>query len=116
MAVMNLAVMEFREEPTVKNDILSQVPFINGGHPNAVRPFENLRNRYYALSSDTGISISQSKMIARTNPPVKASTSPVALNKSGIGATYRLSDEQLRQYSLGSYLHNVANSYYQTRP
>lgn len=116
MPVMNLSALSFQEEPTIKNDILEQVPFINGGHPNAVRPLENLSNRYYAMSADTGISISQAKHIARTNPPVKAATSPVALNKSGMGATYRLSDESLRQYSLGTYLQNMRNTYYQTRP
>lgn len=108
MAVMNFNVMSFQEEPTLKNDILIQVPHINGGHPNAVRPLENLRNRYYGLP--------QAQMIARTNPPVKAATSPVTLNKSGFGSTYRLTDESLRQYSLGSYLVNMRNTYYQTRP
>lgn len=114
---MNLSVMQFAEEPTFKPDILERVPFINGGHPNAVRPLENLRNRYYAQSSVLDWTVpSQSMMIARTNPAVKAAISPVALNKSGIGATYRLSDEQLRQYSLGSYIHNMMTTYYQTRP
>jgi hypothetical protein len=108
MSVVNMTVLQFNREPTVKNDILEQTPFINGGHPNAVRPLENLSNRYYGIP--------QSFHIARTNPPVMAATSPVALNKTGMGATYRLSDESLRQYSLGAYLTNMANSYYQTRP
>jgi hypothetical protein len=117
MSVMNLATMDFVEEPTKKNDIIIRVPFIDGGHPNGVRPMENLRNRYYASSSilDQTVS-SQAMTIARTNPPVKAATSPVALNKSGMGSTYRLSDEALRQYSLGAYLTNIRNSYYQSRP
>lgn len=108
MSVQNLLPMEFAEEPTFQPDILKQIPYINGGHPNAVRPVENLRSRYYGLL--------QSAPIARTNPPVKAATSPVTLNKSGMGATYRLSDEALRQYSLGTYLQNLRGSYYQTRP
>jgi hypothetical protein len=115
MAVMNTLTMDFIQEPTKKNDIIFQVPFINGGHPNAVRPLENLQNRYYA---DAGFPLygSQARPIARTNPPIKAATAPVALNKSGMGATYRLSDEALRQYSLGTYLQNMRASYYQTRP
>lgn len=114
---MNLQTMDFLQEPTRKNDIIIRTPYINGGHPNAVRPLENLRNRYYAESSVLGISVpSQAMMIARTNPAVKAATSPVTLNKSGFGSTYRLSDESLRQYSLGSYLHNMMTTYYQTRP
>lgn len=116
---MNTFPMEFIREPTMKNDILEQVPFINGqciGFQ-AIRPLENLRNRYYAMSAiqdNTGMS--QSNMIARTNPPVRAATSPVALDASGMGSTYRLSDEALRQYSLGTYLHNAGMTYYQTRP
>jgi len=105
---MNLLQMEFQEEPTSKNDILIRVPLINGGHPNAVRPMENLRNRYYGLP--------QSKTIGRTNPAVKAAISPVALNATGMGSTYRLNDEALRQYSLGTYLQNMRSTYYQTRP
>lgn len=108
MAVQNIATMDFLEEPTKRNDIIFQIPFINGGHPNAVRPVENLRSRYYGLL--------QSAPIARTNPPVKAAYSPVTLDATGFGSTYRLSDEALRQYSLGTYLQNIRGSYYQTRP
>lgn len=115
---MNILTMDFVEEPTKKNDIIFQVPFINGSQPvSAIRPLENTRNRYYAAAADIGASMwSQAKMIARTNPPVKASTSPVTLDASGMGSTYRLSDEALRQYSLGSYLHGMGTTYYQTRP
>lgn len=74
----------------------------------AIRPLENLRNRYYIRE--------QAQMIARTNPPVKAAISPVALDQAGFGSTYRISDEMLRQYSLGTYLHNMGQTYYQTRP
>lgn len=103
----------------MKNDILEQVPFIEGMSIGfqAIRPLENLRNRYYAMSAiqnDTGMS--QSNVIGRTNPPIKAATSPVTLDASGMGSTYRLSDELLRQYSLGTYLHNAGMSFYQTRP
>lgn len=109
MAIMNLEVMEFQEEPTQKNDILRQSPFINGGTPiNAIRPLENLRNRYYGLA--------QATPIARTNPPVKAAVAITQLDRSGMGSTYRLSDEALRQYSLGTFLQNAAMSYYQTKP
>ena len=110
--------MDFIEEPTKKNDIIFQVPFINGGQPvSAIRPLENLRNRYYAAAMDIGATMwSQAKMIARTNPPVKAATSPVTLDATGMGSTYRLNDEALRQYSLGTYLHNMGMTYYQTRP
>jgi hypothetical protein len=108
MAVMNLAPMEFQEAPIIQNDILVQAPYLDGGHPNAVRPLENLRNRYYGLA--------QSTMIARTTPPVKAKITPVTLNQSGFGSTYRLSDEALRQYSLGTFIQRALDSYYQTRP
>jgi hypothetical protein len=114
---MNLVPLEFQEEPTIKNDVLERIPFINGGKLNAIRPLENLRNRYYATAAAIAwVQPSQARMIARTNPPVKAATSPVTLSASGMGATYRLSDEALRQYSLGSYLTNARNTYYQTRP
>jgi len=115
MAVMNLVEATFEQEPTVKNDIVWRIPFINGGHPSAIRPLENLSNRYFM---DAGFPLygSQARPIARTNPPVKAATSPVTLNKSGMGSTYRLSDEALRQYSLGTYLVNRRISYYQTNP
>lgn len=116
MALMVTNLLEFQEEPTQKQDILRQTPYINGGHPNAVRPLENLRNRYYAQSSIIDGTPSQSLMIARTNPPVKAKTKPVTLSATGFGGTYRLSDEALRQYSLGTYLQNMRGTYYQTRP
>lgn len=116
MAVQNLNVLEFQQEPTQKNDILRRVPYINGGHPSAIRPMENLRNRYYAAAAEQGNVPSQSRPIARTNPPVRASTAPVTLSATGFGSTYRLSDEALRQYSLGTYLQNARNTYYQTRP
>jgi len=117
MSVMNLVPVEYQQEPTVKNDIVERIPFINGGRFSAIRPLENLRNRYYATAAAIAwTQPSQARMIARTNPPVKAATSPVALSASGMGSTYRLSDEALRQYSLGSYLVNSRNSYYQTRP
>jgi hypothetical protein len=108
MAVQNIITMDFLEEPTKKNDIIFRVPFIDGGHPNGIRPVENLRNRYYGLL--------QSAPIARTNPPVKAAFAPVTLDATGFGSTYRLSDESLRQYSLGTYIQNMRGSYYQTRP
>lgn len=115
--MQSLQTMEFLDEPTRKNDIIFQVPFINGGHPNAVRPTENLRNKYYASAAALWYSVpNQAMRIARTNPPVKAATSPVTLSASGMGSTYRLSDESLRQYSLGAYLRNAQMSYYQTRP
>lgn len=118
MALQNVSQLVFQEEPTQKNDILQQVPFINGGQPvSAIRPLENLRNRYYAPSAILSNGYpSQAQLIARTNPPVKAATSPVTLNASGMGSTYRLSDEALRQYSLGAYLQNSGMTYYQTRP
>lgn len=116
---MNLVPATFEQEPTVKNDIVWRIPFINGGGTTrqAIRPLENLRNRYYASAADIGATDwSQAKMIARTNPPVKAAISPVQLDASGMGSTYRLTDEALRQYSLGTYLHNMGQTYYQTRP
>jgi|SRR5215475_4589647 len=118
MSVQNMVPLEFQEEPTVKNDILRRVPFINGGQPvSAIRPLENLRNRYYATAAALAwTQPSQARMIARTNPPVKAATAPVTLSATGFGSTYRLSDEALRQYSLGSYLQNMRMTYYQTRP
>ena len=109
--------MGFVEEPTKKNDIVFRVPHINGGHPSAIRPLENLANRYYASSAVLDYTVpSQALNIARTNPPVKAAISPVTLNKTGMGSTYRLSDEALRQYSLGSFIQRTMESYYQTRP
>lgn len=119
MPVMDCNVLEFKDRPFFLPQILEQTPFINGGGNvhQAIRPLENLRNRYYAMSASMApIGMSQSNMIARTNPPVKSAISPVALDASGMGSTYRLSDEALRQYSLGSYLHNAGMSYYQTRP
>lgn len=117
MALQAISQLQFEQEPTFKPDILKQTPFINGGQPvSAIRPLENLRNRYYAAAMEQGNVPSQSRPIARTNPPVKAATSPVTLDATGMGSTYRLSDEALRQYSLGTYLHNMGMSYYQTRP
>lgn len=117
MALQEVTQLEFADRPFFLPFILKQAPFINGGRINAVRPLENLRNRYYASAADIGATDwSQAKMIARTNPPVKAATSPVQLDATGMGSTYRLSDEALRQYSLGSYLHNMGTTYYQTRP
>ena len=114
---MEYNVLEFQEEPTQKNDILRQTPFIHGGGLNAIWQLENLRNRYYAVSGDVDAVIpSQSRMIARTNPPVKVAVSITNLDRSGIGRSYALSDEALRQYSLGTYLQNARNTYYQTRP
>lgn len=117
MALQAINHLQYQDRTFFLPFILEQTPFINGGRINAVRPLENLRNRYYASAADIGATDwSQAKMIARTNPPVKAATSPVALDASGMGSTYRLSDEALRQYSLGSYLHNMYTTYYQTRP
>jgi|SRR5215469_2676375 len=110
MSLQKLETLQFQDRPFFLPFILKQPPYINGGTAafEAIRPLENLRNRYYVRE--------QAQMIARTNPPVKASTSPVTLNASGMGSTYRLSDEALRQYSLGTYLHNMGATYYQTRP
>lgn len=118
MALAELSQLEFRDRPFFLPQILQQVPFIEGSQPvSAIRPLENLRNRYYASAAILDYSVpSQAHNIARTNPPVKAATSPVTLSASGMGSTYRLSDEALRQYSLGSYLHNMGTTYYQTRP
>ena len=110
MALQQLSTLQFQDRPFFLPFILKQPPYINGGATafEAIRPLENLRNRYYVRE--------QGQLIARTNPPVKASTSPVTLNATGMGSTYRLSDEALRQYSLGTYLHNMGVTYYQTRP
>jgi hypothetical protein len=110
MSVMPLEELQFRDRPFFLPFILKLPPTHNGGTTGfeAIRPLENLRNRYYVRE--------QAQMIARTNPPVKAATSPVTLNASGMGSTYRLNDEALRQYSLGTYLHNMGMTYYQTRP
>ena len=119
MALMDCNVLQFQDRPFFLPFILERTPFINGGGTTrqAIRPLENLRNRYYAMSaSQEANGMSQSNMIARTNPPVMAATSPVTLDATGMGATYRLSDEALRQYSLGTYLHNAGMTYYQTRP
>lgn len=117
MALMNTVPLVFQEEPTTKNDILRQEPFIHGGSLNAIRQVENLRNRYYVTAAALAwTQPSQARMIARTNPPVKAATAPVTLSATGFGNTYRLSDEALRQYSLGTYLTNMRHTYYQTRP
>lgn len=117
MPLMNTVPMEFYEEPTFKPDILKQTPFIHGTKFTAIRQMENLRNRYYAVSTDLGTIIpSQAHMIARTNPPVKVAVSITNLDRSGFGRTYALSDELLRQYSLGTYLQNAKNTFYQTRP
>lgn len=119
MPLQSFTPLEWQREPTVKNDILERVPFINGGGntKQAIRPLENLRNRYYASSSSYWYTVpTQAARIARTNPPVKAAISPVTLSASGMGSTYRLTDESLRQYSLGAYLTNMRNTYYQTRP
>src|SRR5215471_12190284 len=116
MAVMNLLSMEFIQEPTQKNDIVFRVPFINGGHPSAIRPMENLSTRYYGGAALISWQPSQALPIGRTNPPVKSAITLVTLNKTGMGSTYRISDEALRQYSLGTYLHRAQTSYYQTRP
>lgn len=118
MALVEMSQLEFADRPFFLPQILRQVPFIEGSQPvSAIRPLENLRNRYYANSAVlSGMFPSQSQNIARTNPPVKAATSPVTLNATGMGSTYRLSDEALRQYSLGSYLQNSGMTYYQTRP
>jgi hypothetical protein len=107
---MPLEELKFQDRPFFLPFILKLPPTHNGGTTayEAIRPLENLRNRYYVRE--------QGQMIARTNPPVKAATSPVTLNQSGMGSTYRLSDEMLRQYSLGTYLHNMGVTYYQTRP
>jgi hypothetical protein len=119
MPLQTLNTLQFQDRPFFLPFILEQTPFINGGGTTrqAIRPLENLRNKYYAMSASQGnFGMSQSNMIARTNPPVMAAISPVTLDASGFGQTYRLSDEALRQYSLGTYLHNAGMSYYQTRP
>lgn len=119
MALQSLNTLQYQDRTFFLPFILERTPFINGGGNafQAIRPLENLRNRYYAMSASQGnFGMSQSNMIARTNPPVKSATSPVTLDASGMGSTYRLSDEMLRQYSLGSYLHNAGMTYYQTRP
>jgi hypothetical protein len=110
MALQSLNTLQYQDRTFFLPFILEQTPYINGGGTarQAIRPLENLRNRYYVRE--------QAQMIARTNPPVKAAISPVTLSASGMGSTYRLSDEALRQYSLGSYLHNAGMTYYQTRP
>lgn len=115
---MQLVDSFFIEEPTIKNDIVKRIPFIEGSQPvSAIRPLENLRDRYYANSAVLGQNQpSQAHMIARTNPAVKAAISPVTLDATGMGSTYRLNDEALRQYSLGSYLYSMGATYYQTRP
>lgn len=106
MSVLNLVNLDFDEAPIEHNDILVLEPYINGGHPSAIRPIENLRNNYYGNL--------QAIPAGRTNPIVKRATTPVNYVE-GTGATYRLSDEALRQYSLGAYLQNLKTSYYQTR-
>jgi len=117
MALQEINTLQFEDRTFFLPFILRRAPYINGGRINAVRPLENLRNRYYVSAADIGATDwSQAKMIARTNPPVKAAISPVQLDATGMGSTYRLSDEALRQYSLGSYLHSMSSTYYQTRP
>jgi len=110
MPLQEVRHLEFLDRTFFLPFILKQPAVHNGGTSGfeAIRPLENLRNRYYVRE--------QAQMIARTNPPVKAAISPVTLNQSGMGSTYRLSDEMLRQYSLGTYLHNMGVTYYQTRP
>lgn len=110
MALQSYTTLQFEDRTFFLPFILRQAPYLNGGGTahQAIRPLENLRNRYYVIQ--------QAQMIARTNPPVKAATSPVTLDATGMGSTYRISDEALRQYSLGTYLHNAGMSYYQTRP
>jgi hypothetical protein len=110
MALQEVSTLQFQDRPFFLPFILKQPPYINGGTSafEAIRPLENLRNKYYIRE--------QAQLIARTNPPVKAAISPVTLNQSGMGSTYRLSDELLRQYSLGTYLHNMGATFYQTRP
>jgi len=116
MPLQSCVLLEFEQEPTQKNDILRRAPYINGGPFSAIRQMENRRNRYYAVAADLGLVPSQAHHIARTNPPVKAATAPVTLSAAGMGSTYRLNDEALRQYSLGAYLTNMRQTYYQTRP
>lgn len=119
MALQSINYLQFQDRPFFLPQILEQTPYINGGGTTrqAIRPLENLRNRYYAMSASTApVGMSQSNMIARTNPPVMAATSPVTLSATGMGSTYRLSDEALRQYSLGAYIRNMGQTYYQTRP
>ena len=66
----------------------------------------NLRNHYYGLP--------QSRPIGRTQPPVIKTVQPFIQGRDGTGATYRLNDEALRQYSLGAFIANAQNSYFKT--
>src|SRR5262245_49235870 len=108
MALQSLTLLQYQEAPFEREDSLIRAPFINGGHPSAIRPLVNLYNRYYIVQ--------QAKPIARTNPPAKAIAAPTALAFSGFGSTYRFSDESLRQYTLGAQLENRRRTYYQTAP
>lgn len=76
---------------------------IDAGHPSALFPFENLRNKYYGLP--------QSTLIGRLQPPVGFSA--IWTYQKGFGPTYQLSDEAQRQLALGMHLRNADLSFYQ---
>ena len=118
MALQNYNILQYEDRTFFLPFILRRAPFIEGSQPvSAIRPLENLRNRYYASAAALPYTVpNQAMNIARTNPPVKAAISPVTLDATGMGSTYRLRDEALRQYSLGTYLHNMGMTYYQPRP
>jgi hypothetical protein len=75
---------------------------LDAGHPSALFPYQNLRNKYYGLP--------QSKLIARLQPPVGFSAQWVY--QKGFGSSYQLSDESLRQLALGMHLANADNMFY----
>jgi hypothetical protein len=103
MPLMNTTELVFLTAPIVREDLLPQVlSSIDAGHPSALFPYQNLRNKYYGLP--------QSRHIGRLNPPV--GRSPLLVYQRGFGPTYQLSDEAQRQLAQGMHLANADNSYY----
>jgi hypothetical protein len=101
--LVNTEGLVWRQEDIFRPDILPQIlSTIDAGHPSALFPYQNLRNKYYGLP--------QSTLIGRLQPPVGYSA--LWTYQKGGGPSYQLSDEAQRQLALGMHLRNADNSFY----
>lgn len=91
---------------------LDRDPFVDGSHPSAIRPFFNTKNKYYGLPN--------SIPIGRAIPPIKAAQFNTINGQAntqfdfGAAATYRATDEIVRQFSIAALMQAQQRSFFQT--
>lgn len=91
---------------------LRRAPFVDGSHPSAIRPYVNLKNRFYVPQ--------QVRLIGPAEPYVKQmqhNTINGAANTVfdfGPAASYRMTDETLRQFAVATLITRQQQSFFKT--